>query len=174
MPASGGAELLMATHQVTFLPDEKTVEVPTGALLTEAIQQAGLTFAQPCGGQGRCGRCAVDVAGSGIRRRSTIRLTPEDLASGRALACQSVIEGDLQITIPEQEAIERRLVTDKSARKIEVPFAYDPARMQTVRAFRVSLQPPSLQDSTDDLSRVEAGLVSLGYPRLEVPLAVLR
>jgi len=174
MPASGGAELLMATHQVTFLPDEKTVEVPTGALLTEAIQQAGLTFAQPCGGQGRCGRCAVDVAGSGIRRRSTIRLTPEDLASGRALACQSVIEGDLQITIPEQEAIERRLVTDKSARKIEVPFAYDPARMQTVRAFRVSLQPPSLQDSTDDLSRVEAGFVSLGYPRLEVPLAVLR
>lgn len=164
----------MATHRVTLLPADKTVEVPTGALLTEAIQLGELTFAQPCGGQGRCGRCAVDVLGSGIRRRSTIRLTPEDLASGRALACQSVIEGDLQVTIPEQEAIERRLVTDKSARKIEVPFEYDPASMQTVLAFRVSLQPPSLQDSTDDLARLESGLSSLGFPRLQVPLPVLR
>ncbi len=164
----------MATHRVTLLPAEKTVEVPTGALLTEAIQQAGLTFSQPCGGQGRCGRCAVDVVGSGIRRRSTIRLTAEDLSAGRALACQSVVEGDIQITIPEQEAIERRLVTDKAARKIEIPFAYDPASMQTLRTFHLGLQPPSLQDSTDDLSRLESALSSLGFDRLHVPLTVLR
>jgi uncharacterized 2Fe-2S/4Fe-4S cluster protein (DUF4445 family) len=164
----------MATHQVTLLPAGKTVEVPTGALLIEAIQLAGLTFTQPCGGQGRCGRCAVDVVGTGIRRRSTIRLTAEDLAAGRALACQSVVEGDVQIIIPEQEAIERRLVTDKSARKIELPFAYDPATMQTVRTFQLALQPPSLQDSTDDLSRLENGLNALGYNKVDVPLAVLR
>jgi uncharacterized 2Fe-2S/4Fe-4S cluster protein (DUF4445 family) len=164
----------MANHRVTLLPAEKSVEVPTGALLTEAIQLAGLTFSQPCGGQGRCGRCAVDVVGSGIRRRSTIRLTADDLSAGRALACQSVVEGDLQITIPEQEAIERRLVTDKSARKIEIPFAYDPASMQTVRTFRLVLQPPSLQDSTDDLARLESSLSSLGFNKLDVPLSVLR
>jgi ferredoxin len=80
----------MATHRVTLLPAGTTVEVPTGALITEAVQQAGLAFAQPCGGQGRCGRCAVDVTGPGVRRRSTIRLTSEDLAAGRALACQLV------------------------------------------------------------------------------------
>jgi uncharacterized 2Fe-2S/4Fe-4S cluster protein (DUF4445 family) len=164
----------MATHQVTLFPAEKTVEVPTGALLSEAIQKAGLTLAQPCGGQGRCGRCAVDVVGSGVRRRSTIRLTAEDLAAGRALACQSVVEGDIQVTIPEQEAVQRRLVTDKSARKIEVPFAYDPASMQTVRTFHLALQPPTLQDSTDDLSRLENGLSALGFAKLDVPLSVLR
>jgi uncharacterized 2Fe-2S/4Fe-4S cluster protein (DUF4445 family) len=164
----------MATHRVTILPAEVTVEVPTGALLTEAIQQAGLTFSQPCGGQGRCGRCAVDAVGLGIRRRSTIRLTAEDLSAGRALACQSVVEGDVQITIPEQEAIERRLVTDKSARKIEIPFAYDPASMQTLRTFHLELQPPSLQDSTDDLSRLGTALRSLGFDGVQVPLAVLR
>jgi uncharacterized 2Fe-2S/4Fe-4S cluster protein (DUF4445 family) len=151
-----------------------TVEVPTGALITEAIHLAGLTFTQPCGGQGRCGRCAVDVSGEGIRRRSAIRLTAEDLAAGRALACQTVIEGDVRIIIPEQEAIERRLVTDKSARKIEIPFAYDPASMQSVQVVRLHLQSPSLQDSADDLSRVEAGLNSLGYPSVDVPLSVLR
>ena len=164
----------MATHRVTLLPAGTTVEVPTGTLISEAVQRAGLTFAQPCGGQGRCGRCAVDVTGPDVRRRSTIRLTSEDLAAGRALACQAVVEGDLQVTVPEQETIERRLVTDKTARKIELPFAYDPAGMQTVTALPVSLQPPDLQDNLDDLSRLEVALASLGYSEVETSLSLLR
>ena len=164
----------MATHRVTLLPAGTTVEVPTGTLISEAVQRAGLTFAQPCGGQGRCGRCAVDVTGPDVRRRSTIRLTSEDLAAGRALACQAVVEGDLQVTVPEQETIERRLVTDKTARKIELPFPYDPASMQTVTALPVSLQPPDLQDNLDDLSRLEVALASLGYSEVETSLSLLR
>jgi len=164
----------VATHRVTLLPAGTTVEVPTGTLISEAVQRAGLTFAQPCGGQGRCGRCAVDVTGPDVRRRSTIRLTSEDLAAGRALACQAVVEGDLQVTVPEQETIERRLVTDKTARKIELPFPYDPASMQTVTALPVSLQPPDLQDNLDDLSRLEVALASLGYSEVETSLSLLR
>ena len=68
--------------------------------------------------------------------------------------------------IPEQERIERRLVTDKSARRIELPFAYDPA---ACRAWSPSLElrPPSLQDGSDDLARLAraggSGLRSGGY-----------
>ena len=78
-----------------------TIEVPTGTLISEVIQKAGLDFTQPCGGQGRCGRCAVIVEGEGTRRRSTIRLSDEDIEAGYALACQAVVEGDIQVTIPE-------------------------------------------------------------------------
>ena len=39
----------------------KPVRVPTGTLLTEAARLAGIEITQPCGGQGRCGRCAVQV-----------------------------------------------------------------------------------------------------------------
>jgi uncharacterized 2Fe-2S/4Fe-4S cluster protein (DUF4445 family) len=132
-------ENTVATHKVHFLPMDQTVEVPTGALITDAIHEAKIDILQPCGGQGRCGRCAVIVEGEGARRRSTIRISAEDVASGYALACQTVIEGDLTITIPEQEKIERRLVTDKSARKIELPFDYDPAVHQTIRVFQLEL-----------------------------------
>ncbi len=148
--------------------------MPTGTLISEAIQAASLDVIQPCGGQGRCGRCAVILEGTGARRRSTIRLTAEDMAAGFALACQTVIEGDITITIPEQERIERRLVTDKSARKIELPFPYDPATMQSVQAFQVDLPPPSLQDNMDDLTRLEKALASKGFTSINAPLPTLR
>ncbi len=142
--------------------------------MTEAIRDAGLDLAQPCGGQGRCGRCAVIVEGGNIRRRSTIRLSASDLEAGYALACQTVVEGDAAILILEQEAVERRLVTDKTARKVEVPFAYDPLRDQTIRAFDLVFDPPTLEDSIDDLSRLERALAAQNISNLDVPLPLLR
>ncbi|MBI5347836.1 MAG: 2Fe-2S iron-sulfur cluster binding domain-containing protein, partial [Chloroflexi bacterium] len=164
----------MAIHSITFHPSNKKNSSTTGSLLTEAIRDAGLDLAQPCGGQGRCGRCAVIVESGNVRRRSTIRLSASDLEAGYALACQAVIEGDAAILIPEQEAVERRLVTDKTARKVEVPFAYDPIRDQTIRAFDLALDPPTLEDSIDDLSRLERALAAQDISNLEVPLPLLR
>jgi uncharacterized 2Fe-2S/4Fe-4S cluster protein (DUF4445 family) len=165
----------LTNHQVRILPSDITIEVPTGTLISEVIHQADLDISQPCGGQGRCGRCAVILDDeSGVRRRSTIRLSDEDLEAGYALACQTVIEGDVTITIPEQERIERRLVTDKSARKVELPFPYDPATMQSVQAFQIQLSPPTMQDNIDDLSRLKKALADRGYSPIDVPLNVLR
>jgi uncharacterized 2Fe-2S/4Fe-4S cluster protein (DUF4445 family) len=164
----------MNAHTVKLLPAQATAQVPTGTLVAEAIQQAGLQIAQPCGGQGRCGRCAVIVERGLVRRRSTIRLSAADLEAGYALACQAVIEGDAVVLIPEQERIERRLVTDKSARGIELPFAYDPAALQSVIAQQLELPPPSLQDGGDDLARLRRGLADRGYDRVELGLPTLR
>jgi uncharacterized 2Fe-2S/4Fe-4S cluster protein (DUF4445 family) len=164
----------LATHKVKLFPAEKEVEVATGTLISEAIQNAGLEFTQPCGGQGRCGRCAVILDGAGARRRSTIRLSADDIEAGYALACQTVIEGDVQVTIPEQEQVVRRLVTDKSAKKVEIPFPYDPESMQTVRSFQITLDVPTLDDNRDDVSRLETKLSTLGYPSIDIPLPLLR
>jgi uncharacterized 2Fe-2S/4Fe-4S cluster protein (DUF4445 family) len=164
----------MAVHTIEFLPARKSLEVPTGTLISEALQQAGLELAQPCGGQGRCGRCAVRVEGTGARRRSTMRLTADDLAQGFALACQTVVEGDLTITIPPQERIVRRLSTDRMARVIQVPAGYEPQTQQSVHTFQLHLSPPSLDDSADDVARLEHALAALGYSSLEIPLPLLR
>lgn len=164
----------MATHKVTLLPSKQSLEVPTGTLISEAIQKAGLEFVQPCGGQGRCGRCAVIIDGAGARRRSTIRLSNEDIEAGFALACQAVIEGDVTVTIPEQEQVVRRLVTDKSAKKVEIPFPYDYQTMQTVQAFQVTLDEPTIDDNRDDVSRLETKLSTMGYKSIHIPLRLLR
>ncbi len=152
-------------HTLRFEPAGAAVSAPTGALLSDVARAAGLELNMPCGGQGRCGRCAVIAHnGVGIRRRSTVRLSSSDLVAGYALACQAVVEGDALITIPPQEKIERRLVTDKTVARVDLPFAYRPAQHQTVRSLGLMLEPPSLADQTDDWSRLQRELAAAGGP----------
>ncbi|HEY75023.1 MAG TPA: DUF4445 domain-containing protein [Thermoflexia bacterium] len=128
----------------------------------------------PCGGQGRCGRCAVIVEEGPVRRRSTQRLSPEDVAAGYALACQTVVEGDVVVTIPPQERIERRLKESKRAVKVELPFPYD-IHDQPIRKIAVTLDPPSLADQTDDWSRLQRELARRFDLRdVQVSLPVLK
>jgi len=147
----------MAACRVKFLPADREVEVSTGTLLSEAAQKAGVDVNMPCGGQGRCGRCAVIVEEGTVRRLSTGRLSSEDVAGGYALACQAAVEGDLVVTVPPQEKIERRLETSKRAAKVELPFPYS-VHDQPLRKYVVTLDPPSLQDQTDDWSRLQREL----------------
>lgn len=164
----------MTTHTLTFRPSNRTTAVLTGALLTDALRAAGLELAQPCGGQGRCGRCVVRVEQGRVRRRSTLRLSAADLESGYALACQSIVEGEAAIFVPEQEAIERRLTTDRVAHAVQAPEAYDPALEQTVRAVPLALDPPTLTDAVDDCARLQRGLAAAGLAPAEIPLALLQ
>lgn len=165
----------MADQTVKFDITKEPVSVPTGTLITEAAQQAGVEITQPCGGQGRCGRCAVKVEHGKVRRRSTLRLTSEDLESGYALACQTVIEGDVEITVPPQEKIERRLTTDRTVAEVTTPEGYNPKDGQTIRRIALTLTPPSMVDQTDDWSRFQTAMrKGAGVTQLRASLEMLR
>jgi ferredoxin len=177
----------MSLHRVTFevageAPENHngahppySVEVPTGTLLTEAARLAGIDLMQPCGAQGRCGRCAVKVTEGVVRQRSTLRLSQDDLKSGYALACQSVVEGDLYVVIPPQEKIERRLTTDLTVSKISVPPRYDFRVSQSIQRLHLTLNPPSMDDQTDDWSRLQLTLRKVGgFNRVDASLPLLR
>jgi uncharacterized 2Fe-2S/4Fe-4S cluster protein (DUF4445 family) len=161
-------------HIVTFI-GLRTVNVPTGTLLTEAAALAGQEIAQPCGGQGRCGRCAVQIQHGDVRRRSTLRLSRADIEQGYALACQAVVENNVSIVIPPQEKIERRLTTDRTAAEVTVPETYDAARDQPLRRVTLTLDPPTMTDQSDDWSRVRTALRhETGIDTFDVSLDVLR
>ncbi|MDI6696781.1 MAG: ASKHA domain-containing protein [Anaerolineales bacterium] len=165
----------MAEHLVYFDALTEPVRVPTGTLLAEAARMAGLEIGQPCGGQGRCGRCTVQVLEGNVRRRSTLRLSAEDVAQGFALACQTVVEGDCRVSIPPQEKIERRLTTDRTVSEITVPPGYNYELDQTIRRVHLTLSPPSLEDQTDDLSRLLTALKQqAGFTSVSTPLPILR
>ncbi len=165
----------MTSCTVTLQPMQATVTVPFGTLIVEATHAAGLDLHVPCGGQGRCGRCAVLVDNGHVRRRSSLRLSPADLARGFALACQTVIEGDTAIILLPQEKVERRLTTDRTAPDSQIPLHYDPAVDQPLSALYVELDPPSLADQTDDWSRLHATLRrEHGVERLTTDLPLLR
>lgn len=165
----------MADHLVSFDSAGGPVRVPTGTLLSEAARLAGVEILQPCGGQGRCGRCAVQVEQGTVRRRSTLRLSENDVAAGYALACQSVVEADVQVTIPAQEKIERRLTTDRVAAEVSVPVGYDRLSWQPIQRVALTLTPPSMDDQTDDWGRLRTALrKQADIPDMRISLNLLQ
>jgi uncharacterized 2Fe-2S/4Fe-4S cluster protein (DUF4445 family) len=165
----------MADHKIIFENIPEPVSVPTGTLLVDASSLAGIEINQPCGGQGRCGRCIVKVTEGHVRRRSALRLTASDIEEGYALACQSVVEMDATVSVPEQEKIERRLVTDLTAKTIMVPSGYDHAKDQSYQRLNLTLTLPSMDDQTDDWSRLQQALRSqVEVDRVEISLDLLR
>jgi len=165
----------MTEHTVTFDIVPQPVHVPTGTLLSEAARLAGVDIGQPCGGQGRCGRCALLVTSGAVRRRSTLRLSPQDVAQGYALACQSVVEGDVAVVVPPQEKIERRLTTDRTAAEVTVSPQYAFDVCQTIRRIPLRLREPRLDDQRDDWGRLETALRSqAGFTRLSISLPLLK
>ena len=64
-------------------------------LLSQALAAAGFGLAQPCGGRGTCGKCAV------VALRGAV--TPPSAAEARAgvrLSCQARLLGDAQVELP--------------------------------------------------------------------------
>lgn len=163
-------------HKIVFRPDGKTIEVPVGTLLSDAIAQAGMRFNLPCGGQGRCGRCKVVVERGEIKRRSTSRLSAVELEQGYTLACQTTVHGDLQIFIPLQEAILRRLPSEKAAAEVPtLPIECDWQTNPIIQKFFLTIEPPSLSDNTTDFERLQRALAKQHNVRnIVASLPVLR
>jgi uncharacterized 2Fe-2S/4Fe-4S cluster protein (DUF4445 family) len=165
----------MTDYTVRFDIVSEPVQVPSGTLVVEAARIAGIDIGQPCGGQGRCGRCVVRIEEGLARRRSTLHLSPEDVEKGFALACQTVVEGDLTVSIPPQDKIERRLTTDRTVAAVEVPVDYEYFKDQTIRRVKLKLDAPSMDDQRDDLSRLRTALrQQVNLNNVIVPLDVLR
>lgn len=148
----------MVEHKVTFAGVKTPVIVPSGSLLIEAAKLAKIDVLQPCGGQGRCGRCIVQVKTGKVRQRSKLHLSSEELEEGFVLACQTVVEGDIVVVVPPQEKIERKLSSDRIAEEVSVPIGYDPDENQTSKRIYVQLTEPNLEDKTDDYNRLLLGL----------------
>lgn len=165
----------MAQHSVLFEDHAEPVTVRAGTLLVEAARRAGIEIRQPCGGQGRCGRCAVRVVGGRVRRRSILRLSEEDVAAGYALACQAVVEEDVSVVVPPADQIERRLSTDHVAPEVTVPRGYAREQSQTVERALLRLAPPSMDDQTDDWARLRTALrIQNGIDHLRASLEQIR
>ena len=165
----------MNIYQITFQTGESesrhSVKVLEGTVLSTAARQAGVEIAVPCGGQGRCGRCSVQIVEGKVHRRSTVRLSQEDIARGYALSCQTTVEGNITVLVPPQEKIESRLTTNLTVSAVLPPEGFS----SIIRRVTLTLQAPSLDNQIDDWSRVKTALrLQTGIQDLQASLALLR
>src|SRR5512142_245875 len=95
-----------ASAVVRILPEGKIIEVKSGSSLLDALKASGVGIDIPCGGQGRCGRCKVQVAAGSVDAPATALIKPSLAAEGWVLACQSTVTGDATIVVPPQRGRE--------------------------------------------------------------------
>jgi uncharacterized 2Fe-2S/4Fe-4S cluster protein (DUF4445 family) len=136
---------------VVFEPIGLSVKVPSGQSIHRVALKAHVPMGGECGGRGRCGKCQVSVGNkeavsstTGIEREV---LTKDEIASGKRLACQTVILDDLTVyTPPDVSGGSRRIQVESVDRSITP----NPA----IRKLALQLQRPDLSDLRSDMDRL--------------------
>lgn len=158
---------------VTFLPSYRKIEVEGGTTILDAAQRAGLNMNVVCGGQSKCGKCVVFVQSGKTefdKQKYARFFTDSELAKGACLACATLVQGDLQVIIPDSTLIQEQKILIEG-QDTEIEFR------PSVKKYYVELLPPSLSDPSPDLSRLLWGIQKSGGPvaeKMYAPLEVLR
>lgn len=159
------------TFQVQFQPIGKRIVAAPDVSLFEAARESGLDLASACGGEGNCGQCRVMVL-SGETTPPNLDeefiLSELELQQGARLACCTFARSDLTIQVPRESLITgQRLQIGSDLRQI----APDPL----VRAYAVTMTPPTLEDIRPDFTRLMDALAEAhGLSGLVADTAVLR
>ena len=84
--------------------DQKTLEVPAGGKLLNALSSQGIFVSSACGGGGTCAQCKVNVlAGGGeILATEETHINKKDAREGCRLSCQVAIKQDMKIEVPPE------------------------------------------------------------------------
>ena len=165
-----------AQHRVVFMPANKEVLVSEGATLLEAALAGDIPLNASCNGKGSCGKCKLVLESGAGQSQDSPMLTPEEKANNYVLACQTTVQGDITVRIPE-ETLEKKLKIAGMGKEVT-------ARMQglvkeispMLQNISLELSPPTLDDSISDLDRLTRGLSQRGcdISRMRVDLKVMR
>jgi sirohydrochlorin cobaltochelatase len=85
---------------VRMLPAGIRLDVPRGTRLSDAIRQAGLPIAAPCGDELICAKCGLRIVEGSVDRESEVERTAKErnrVPAGYRLACALRVRGDLTV-----------------------------------------------------------------------------
>ncbi len=132
-----------------FQPMNRTITVPAGTPLLDALRTAGVAIESICGGKGTCKKCRVVLTKGKCATRVQTggkRLTAEEEKTGYYLACQVRITDDCEFTIPVESRIDSPKILLASTIKIDaispailrypveiMPSTGSPFGMQSIR-----------------------------------------
>ncbi len=188
----------MEKYRVTFLPDQKEVEVNEEALLIEAAEKAGVYLNSLCGGEGVCGKCRVQIikGNAKVDGNSVTFFTKEEIEKVYTLACQTRVRENLEILIPPESRIEEEQILGESIEnqrknwRESPPIHYsdpdwvslhkrpnDPASLfePLTNKIYIELPKPTIDDNIPDSGRMVRELRrKLKYPSYEITLPCLQ
>ena len=116
-----------------------------------------------CGGEGFCGKCKVEIEKGSVESSPTPKISEEELGRGIRLACQTRVRSDLEVRVPVESHLDRRViartrervgggrrVSQQELESLVLGWCFSPA----LRKQYVEVEPPTLKDNRSDLSRL--------------------
>jgi len=177
----------VSKYKVTFLPDQKEVEVEGGVTLLQAAEKAEIYINSLCGGEGLCGECRLQVTSGNTKadKNAIGFFSKEEIQNGYVLACQTKVEDNLEVVVPPKSRLEKeRIITEG------VPVTYtEPERVSLykrpykpvsffeplVSKVYLELPEPTLNDNIADIDRITREMEKkVRYSSFEISLACLQ
>ncbi len=175
-----GCDIGGLTFTVAFQPSGRRGSAAAGQDLLSVARSLGVEIESACGGKGICKKCRLhrESAPESLSAPTAVEeqaLGAAALAAGTRLACQAHVAGDVRVFVPEQSRRTQQVVR-KEAGERTVPL--DPA----IKAYHVTLQPPTLEEATADAERVLEGLerrhglsgLTFDFPLLQILPGICR
>jgi len=149
----------------------KKIKYVSGSSVLESLKKAGIYLTSSCGGKGTCGKCKIIMRSGQAMSRSKIKLSPEEIKKGYALACRTFPSGDVLIDIPKESmlVVEGKVVTGKSKDLLALLNSTGSRIGPLTERIVLKLPPPTLDDNISDLERLKRELFSGGMACLRVP-----
>ncbi len=120
------------TQQICFTPSGLKYRSEQGETLLQVAQDAGVAIRSLCGGYGQCHQCWVEIS-EGKHSKFGVECKAENVSGltslerqliadnpnykGKRLACQTRIQGDLVIDVPEESQEHKAYISKKSSKK---------------------------------------------------------
>ena len=83
---------------------DKSLEIPVGGKLLNALAEQKIFVPSACGGKGTCGecKCIVTEGGGDVLATETSKLNRKQIRDGYRLSCQVAVKNDLKILLPAE------------------------------------------------------------------------
>jgi ferredoxin len=113
--------------EIKFEPEGLGGLVAEGTYLWDAAKRLGVRLPAECQGRGECDTCAVSVE-QGMELLSSLtdaereRLSPERLAAGERLACQTKVERGGELVLRVVPATEREPTSEETVKDLRKEF----------------------------------------------------
>jgi uncharacterized 2Fe-2S/4Fe-4S cluster protein (DUF4445 family) len=153
---------------VRVIPPDRELKLKAGDNLRTALIEAGIPLDSPCGGQGTCLKCKVQL--SGVNQKYTQlereKLSREELGGRWHLACQVTVEEAGEVRLPEMEI--SRAKASFGLLGEEIPLRAN------VENIPFKLSKPSIKDQRADWNRLAEFLEETTSAPVSIELPLLR
>ena len=161
-----------------------SVECNKGDNLLEIARRANVAIDAPCGGNGSCGKCRVQLVEGELESMKSRHISDEEYAAGWRLSCCSKVVGDATVMVPDiASAYQSRMKTaDLSSPQEIVIFENCQNQLKAsgihfenrYRSAVLTMAEPTLDDTMPDNERLTWAIEeALGVERVELPFAVM-